>query len=204
MSKKYNFRQTKFITSAPDINHLPPHGVEIAFAGCSNAGKSSALNKLTDQKNLARTSKTPGRTQLINMFEVEKGCNLMDLPGYGFAKVPEELKIQWQEALGEYLQTRENLIGLVLFMDIRHPLKDTDLSMIHWAVDSELPVLALLTKCDKLKRGPAKSAVLQVRRALEPLGGDVQVESFSSLKGEGVDTVRSVLSGWFHAGRRKR
>ncbi|GAL07793.1 GTP-binding protein EngB [Photobacterium aphoticum] len=133
MNQPLNYRNTKFITSAPSIRQLPTDaGVEIAFAGRSNAGKSSALNRITDQKNLARTSKTPGRTQLINMFEVVPGCNLIDLPGYGFAQVPLEMKLKWQESLGEYLQKRECLEGLVVLMDIRHPLKDLDQQMIMW------------------------------------------------------------------------
>ncbi len=119
-----NYQQTHFVTSAPDIRHLPSDtGIEVAFAGRSNAGKSSALNTLTNQKNLARTSKTPGRTQLINLFEVAEGKRLVDLPGYGYAQVPEEMKIKWQRALGEYLEKRMCLKGLVVLMDIRHPLK---------------------------------------------------------------------------------
>ncbi len=198
MNQTLNYRNTKFITSAPDIRHLPVEsGVEVAFAGRSNAGKSSALNRLTDQKSLARTSKTPGRTQLINMFEVEEGINLIDLPGYGFAQVPLEMKKKWQKSLGEYLQKRENLIGLVVLMDIRHPLKDLDRQMIDWAVDSGLPVLVLLTKADKLKQGVRKSTLLKVRRDLAELGEGVAVEVFSSLKGIGVDTVHRKLNEWF-------
>ncbi|MDG6370056.1 ribosome biogenesis GTP-binding protein YihA/YsxC, partial [Glaesserella parasuis] len=132
---KLNYHKTHFLTSAPDIHHLPEDsGVEIAFAGRSNAGKSTALNALTNQKNLARTSKTPGRTQLINLFEVEPNCKLVDLPGYGYAAVPEQMKLQWQRSLGEYLQKRECLRGVVILMDIRHPLKDLDQQMIEWAV----------------------------------------------------------------------
>ncbi|WP_413113122.1 ribosome biogenesis GTP-binding protein YihA/YsxC [Thaumasiovibrio sp. DFM-14] len=198
MNQTLNYRKTKFIISAPDIRHLPvDSGVEIAFAGRSNAGKSSALNRLTDQKGLARTSKTPGRTQLINMFEVEEGCNLIDLPGYGYAQVPLEMKKKWQRALGEYLQKRENLIGLVVLMDIRHPLKDLDLQMIDWALDSGLPVLVLLTKADKLKQGVRQSTVLKVRKALAEKEGQIRVEAFSSLKGVGVDTVHRQLNEWF-------
>nr|WP_202602164.1 ribosome biogenesis GTP-binding protein YihA/YsxC [Photobacterium halotolerans] len=193
-----NYRQTHFITSAPDIRHLPlDKGVEIAFAGRSNAGKSSALNRLTDQKSLARTSKTPGRTQLINMFEVRTGCNLIDLPGYGYAQVPLEMKKKWQAALGEYLQKRECLQGLVVLMDIRHPMKDLDQQMIYWAVESHLPVLVLLTKADKLKSGARKAQLLKIREAALAFGGDVEVENFSALKGIGVDQVRRKLDTWF-------
>lgn len=198
MNQPLNYRNTRFITSAPDIRHLPQDvGVEIAFAGRSNAGKSSALNRLTDQKGLARTSKTPGRTQLINMFEVINGCNLIDLPGYGFAQVPLDLKLKWQKALGEYLQRRECLQGLVVLMDIRHPMKDLDQQMINWAIESSLPVLVLLTKADKFKSGARKAQVLKIREMAISFGGNVQVEAFSSLKGIGVDQVRIKLDEWY-------
>lgn len=198
MNQPLNYRNTSFITSAPDIRHLPNDtGVEIAFAGRSNAGKSSALNRITDQKSLARTSKTPGRTQLINMFEVVNGCNLIDLPGYGFAQVPLEMKLKWQKSLGEYLQKRECLQGLVVLMDIRHPMKDLDQQMISWAVESRLPVLVLLTKADKLKSGARKKQLMTVRNTAAAFGGDVEVEMFSSLKGIGVDQVRRKLDTWF-------
>ena len=198
MNQPLNYRNTGFITSAPTIRHLPNDtGVEIAFAGRSNAGKSSALNRITDQKSLARTSKTPGRTQLINMFEVIPGCNLIDLPGYGYAQVPLEMKLKWQESLGEYLQKRECLQGLVVLMDIRHPLKDLDQQMIMWAIESRLPVLVLLTKADKLKSGARKQQLMKVRDNVKTFGGDVQVEAFSSLKGIGVDQVRRKLDEWF-------
>ncbi|EAR55303.1 YihA family ribosome biogenesis GTP-binding protein [Photobacterium angustum] len=198
MNQPLNYRNTSFITSAPDIRHLPQDaGVEIAFAGRSNAGKSSALNRLTDQKGLARTSKTPGRTQLINMFEVVQGCNLIDLPGYGFAQVPLEMKLKWQKSLGEYLQRRECLQGLVVLMDIRHPMKDLDQQMINWALESRLPVMVLLTKADKLKSGARKAQVLKIRQMTKELEGDVQVEAFSSLKGIGVDQVRRKLDEWY-------
>ncbi|MGF1686932.1 ribosome biogenesis GTP-binding protein YihA/YsxC [Photobacterium japonica] len=197
MNQPLNYRNTKFITSAPSIRQLPTDaGVEIAFAGRSNAGKSSALNRITDQKNLARTSKTPGRTQLINMFEVVPGCNLIDLPGYGFAQVPLAMKLKWQESLGEYLQKRECLQGLVVLMDIRHPLKDLDQQMIMWAIESRLPVLVLLTKADKLKSGVRKQQLMKVRETVATFGGDVQAEVFSSLKGIGVDQVRRQLDAW--------
>ena len=148
---KLNYHKTHFLTSAPNIRAIPEDtGIEIAFAGRSNAGKSTALNALTNQKSLARTSKTPGRTQLINLFEVEPNCKLVDLPGYGYAAVPEKMKIEWQKSLGEYLQKRKCLGGLVVLMDIRHPLKDLDQQMIEWAVSADLPVMLLLTKADKL------------------------------------------------------
>ncbi|MBC8947507.1 MULTISPECIES: ribosome biogenesis GTP-binding protein YihA/YsxC [Xenorhabdus] len=197
--KNYNYHMTHFITSAPDIRHLPQDvGIEVAFAGRSNAGKSSALNALTRQKSLARTSKTPGRTQLINLFEVEEGVRLVDLPGYGYAEVPEEMKRKWQKALGEYLQKRECLLGLVVLMDIRHPLKDLDMQMIEWAVVMQVPVMVLLTKADKLASGARKSQLAKVRQELSSLNGDIQVEYFSALKKIGTDKLEQKLNLWFN------
>ncbi|PLR33593.1 YihA family ribosome biogenesis GTP-binding protein [Chimaeribacter californicus] len=196
--RTYNYQVTHFVTSAPDIRHLPAdEGIEVAFAGRSNAGKSSALNTLTNQKSLARTSKTPGRTQLINLFELQPGLRLVDLPGYGYAEVPEELKRKWQKALGEYLQKRNCLKGLVVLMDIRHPLKDLDQQMIQWAVAVDLPVLVLLTKADKLASGARKAQLNMVREAALAFMGDVQVEAFSSLKKIGVDKLSQKLDTWF-------
>ncbi|RXJ72641.1 YihA family ribosome biogenesis GTP-binding protein [Veronia nyctiphanis] len=198
MNPSLNYRNTHFITSAPDIRHLPDDtGIEIAFAGRSNAGKSSSLNRLCDQKSLAKTSKTPGRTQLINLFQVDEGCHIVDLPGYGFAQVPLELKQKWQKSLGEYLQKREQLKGLVVLMDIRHPMKDLDQQLIYWAVESQLPVMVLLTKADKLKSGARKAQLLKIQEASLAFCGDVQVELFSSLKGFGVDKLRRKLDDWF-------
>ncbi len=195
---KLNYHKTRFLTSAPTIKALPQdEGIEIAFAGRSNAGKSTALNALTNQKNLARTSKTPGRTQLINLFEVEPQCKLVDLPGYGYAAVPEQMKIQWQKALGEYLQQRECLGGLVVLMDIRHPLKDLDQQMVEWAVSAELPVLILLTKADKLSQSARSKQVKMVREAILPFQGDVQVEVFSAQNKIGIERLSAKLDNWF-------
>ncbi|WP_127959107.1 ribosome biogenesis GTP-binding protein YihA/YsxC [Serratia microhaemolytica] len=197
--KSYNYQVTHFVTSAPDIRHLPAdEGIEVAFVGRSNAGKSSALNTLTNQKNLARISKTPGRTQLINLFEVEAGIRLVDLPGYGYAQVPEEMKRKWQQALAEYLQMRDSLKGLVVLMDIRHPLRELDQQMIQWAVDVEIPVLVLLTKADKLASGARKAQCDMVREAVLAFMGDIQVEVFSSLKKIGLDKLRQKLDSWFN------
>ncbi|WGY48219.1 ribosome biogenesis GTP-binding protein YihA/YsxC [Vibrio sp. ABG19] len=198
MSVKIHYQNTHFITSAPDIRHLPAdEGIEIAFAGRSNAGKSSSLNKLTNQKNLAKTSKTPGRTQLINLFKVTEGCHIVDLPGYGFAQVPLEMKKKWQQSLGEYLQKRTCLKGLVVLMDIRHPMKDLDQQLIIWAVECNIPVQVLLTKADKLKSGARKAQLLKVRQDALELGGDVKVDAFSSHNGIGVDVLRHKLDSWF-------
>lgn len=203
MTTRINFHKTRFLISAPDIAHLEQHlpqssAIEIAFAGRSNAGKSSALNALTDQKSLARTSKTPGRTQLINVFAVDEWRRLVDLPGYGFAQVPQAMKLKWQQALAEYLQHRECLGGVVVLMDIRHPLKDMDRQMVEWSVASELPVLVLLTKADKLPQSVRMKTVNEVRSALKALQGDVIVEPFSALKGTGKEKVLSILDNWCH------
>jgi len=192
-----NLHQASFTISAPDISRLPADsGIEVAFAGRSNAGKSSALNTLTNQRSLARTSKTPGRTQLINVFAITEEQRLIDLPGYGFAKVPLEMKKKWQKALGEYLEKRNSLKGLVVLMDIRHPLKDLDRDLIEWAADSELPVLALLTKADKLSQGKASTEVLKVKKALASLNADIKVQAFSSLKRTGAETANTVICNW--------
>lgn len=192
------YSQAKFSISAPDISHLgADEGIEIAFAGRSNAGKSSALNRLTRQKNLARTSKTPGRTQLINVFQLDEERRLVDLPGYGYAQVPLAIKKKWQKSLGEYLQKRESIKGLVVLMDIRHPFKDLDQELIHWAVAADLPVLALLTKADKLKSGKRKEQLLMTREAALAFCGDVTVEVFSSLNGLGLENLQIKLDEWF-------
>lgn len=197
-STTIHLSKATFTISAPDIRKLPEDtGIEVAFAGRSNAGKSSALNTLTNQKSLARTSKTPGRTQLINVFEIADQKRLIDLPGYGFAKVPLEMKKKWQKALGEYLEKRESLKGLVILMDIRHPLKDLDMDLIEWAVDSELPVLALLTKADKLSQGKRSAEVLKVKKALSDLNGDIRVQAFSSLKRTGAEQADAIICDWF-------
>ena len=193
-----HYNQAKFRISAPDISHLGEDiGIEVAFAGRSNAGKSSALNTLTRQKTLARTSKTPGRTQLINVFELDENRRLIDLPGYGYAKVPMAVKEKWQKSLGEYLQKRESLKGLIVLMDIRHPFKDSDQDLIHWAVNAQLPVLALLTKADKLKSGNRKNQLLKAREAALAFCGDVTVDVFSSLSNIGLENLQSVLDLWF-------
>jgi GTP-binding protein len=194
-----NYRQAKFLISAAQLRQLPPdEGAEVAFAGRSNAGKSSALNRLTDQKGLARASKTPGRTQLINLFELDSGRRLVDLPGYGYAEVPLAVKRRWQSTLSAYLQTRACLKGLVLLSDIRHPLKDLDMNMLVWAHEVDLPVLLLLSKADKLKTGARKAAVMEVGRRLseELPGADVEVVPFSATKGLGLDALKERLDLW--------
>ncbi|SCZ64568.1 ribosome biogenesis GTP-binding protein YihA/YsxC [Thiohalomonas denitrificans] len=191
------YRRAQFLTSANAPQHLPPdEGFEVAFAGRSNAGKSSALNVITDQKGLARISKTPGRTQLINLFEIDAERRLVDLPGYGYAKVPEAVKRHWQQFLERYLRERQCLTGLILLVDVRHPLKEFDRQMLAWCAASGMPTHVLLTKADKLKRGPAASTLQQVRRTLDAEYPGATVQLFSALKRQGVDEVREVLDRW--------
>lgn len=192
------FNAAQFLKSAPTLKHCPPDtGAEVAFAGRSNAGKSSAINTLTQQKKLARTSKTPGRTQLINFFTLgEEETRLVDLPGYGFAKVPLEQKIEWQKHLAKYLEERKSLKGLVLVSDIRHPLQEFDRMMIKWAEDSQMPLHVLLTKADKLKKGPAKNTLLEVKHTLKDFQGEVTFQTFSALKKEGLDQLKNRLTDW--------
>lgn len=191
-------RQARFELSAPDLRRCPPeHGIEIAFAGRSNAGKSSALNTLADQKALARISKTPGRTQLINFFVIRDDWKLVDLPGYGYAQVPEQLKLDWQKHMGEYLEQRKSLKGLFLVMDVRHPLKEFDRMMLDWAGRFSMPVHILLSKADKLNRGPAANALQAVRKEIKNMGGQFSAQLFSSHDKTGVDEARTVLARWF-------
>ena len=195
-----NFKRAKFLLSAPTLRQCPEDsGCEVAFAGRSNAGKSSAINTLTDNKNMARTSKTPGRTQLINYFEVGQDKRLVDLPGYGYAKVPKAVKAKWDHHLAEYLQLRQSLVGLILLMDIRHPLQDYDQQMLNWAAQAGLPVHILLTKADKLKRGPAKSSLLAVDKRLRDMDPGytlLSVQIFSSLKKIGLVELERQLNNW--------
>jgi len=191
-----HYNQATFVTSAANLAACPPESVaEVAFAGRSNAGKSSAINAITNQTRLARISKTPGRTQLINFFGLAEGRFLVDLPGYGFAKVPLSVKNKWQEELEKYLRRRQVLSGLILLSDIRHPLKDFDRMMIDWAVQSGLPLHLLLTKSDKLKRGAAQNTLLAVQKELKGFD-NVTVQLFSSLKNDGVTEVRAKLDEW--------
>ncbi|MFW5450552.1 MAG: ribosome biogenesis GTP-binding protein YihA/YsxC [Methylophagaceae bacterium] len=193
------YRQAHYTISATQLSELPTDsGIEVAFAGRSNAGKSSAINTLTDQKSLARVSKTPGRTQMINFFALDDTRALVDLPGYGYAKVPEKMKIRWQQTLGKYLETRQALKGLMLMMDIRHPLKEFDIQMIKWANQSNLSVHILLTKADKLKSGAAKASLHKVNSELKKLDLNASVQLFSSLKNTGKDEAINQLNNWFY------
>lgn len=189
--------QISFQISAPTLALCPPDvGYEVAFAGRSNAGKSSAINTLTRQRQLARASKTPGRTQLINFFQLDEDRRLVDLPGYGYAKVPEAMKLAWQRHLSHYLRERGCLRGLVLLMDVRHPLTTYDRNMLEWAQERTLPVHILLTKCDKLSRGAASKALLAVRQTLKQEGSIASVQLFSSLHRIGLDEAALQLADW--------
>lgn len=192
------YRTASFLTSASKSSQFPEHDMlEVGFSGRSNAGKSSAINTLCDQKSLARISKTPGRTQLINFFPFNTECCLVDLPGYGYAKVPEKMRREWQKLMESYLGERKQLRGLVIIMDIRHPLKDYDLQMLEWCDQMETPAHVVLTKADKLKKGAASKQLLGVRKALKDEGIEATVQMFSSLKKTGVDELQKILNAWF-------
>ena len=190
-------RQAEFLMSAPKLDLcVEDTGYEIAFAGRSNAGKSSAINALTNQKQLARASKRPGRTQMINFFSLgNPDQRLVDLPGYGYAAVPEAMKIVWQKELENYLIHRKSLQGLVLLMDIRHPLQHFDLMMLEWAHSRHLFVHILLTKADKLNRGPANKVLLEVKQQLKKIKLDFSIQLFSSLNRIGLEELASVMGG---------
>lgn len=194
----YNpFRQALFLTSANKISQLPPdEGAEVAFAGRSNAGKSSALNAITDNRSLAKTSKTPGRTQLINFFSLDETHHLVDLPGYGYAKVPMSVKLHWQQVLSAYLQQRQCLRGLVLLMDVRHPLKEFDYQMLDWCRQQQMPVHVLLTKADKLKRGAASATLQKVKKALRDEYPQASVQLFSAQDKQGLELAHQRLIEW--------
>ncbi len=195
MKKVNPFRGASYVLSAHELKQLPKdEGIEVAIAGRSNAGKSSAINTFTDQKSLARTSKTPGRTQQIVIFELDEGRRIADLPGYGYAKVPLELKEHWRKVMERYFQTRTCLRGVVLVMDIRHPMREFDQQMLAWCSAAQIGCHILLTKADKLKRGPAQSTLLKIRSELPP---NASIQVFSSLKKTGLDELVDKLSEWY-------
>lgn len=198
-NKKANparYQNAEFLISVPRPDQAPvDEGFEVAFAGRSNAGKSSALNALTGRKSLARTSKTPGRTQHLVFFRLDDQRRLVDLPGYGFAKVPERVKKEWGLAMETYLVERESLRGLILLMDVRHPLTDFDQQMLAWCEHAEMPVHILLTKADKLKRGAAMNSLLKVKNQLKSQP-NVSIQLFSATKKTGVDEAIAVLDRW--------
>lgn len=188
---------TQFLTSAQLYKQCPPdEGREVAFAGRSNAGKSSALNRLCSQKTLARTSKTPGRTQLLNFFDVAEDRRLVDLPGYGYAKVGAQTRQQWQKELDGYLSQRQSLAGLILLMDVRHPLKDFDHMLLDWGAKAKMPLHVLLTKADKLSYGAAKTTLMNVRKALKDHPGPLSLQLFSSTSGLGLEEAWDLIGQW--------
>lgn len=191
------YQQTHFILGSPDARRAPADtGAEVAFAGRSNAGKSSALNIITGQRSLARISKAPGRTREINFFQVADDRRLVDLPGYGYAKVSKSMRGDWQRHIAHYLETRQSLSGIVLLMDIRHPLKDQDRQVLDWCRAAGLPTHILLTKSDKLKRGPASAALLKTQQQLATLYADATIQLFSAHTRAGAETVQAVLNQW--------
>lgn len=191
------YQKAEYLKSAPDLSHCPEDiGYEVAFAGRSNAGKSSALNVITSQKSLARISKTPGRTQMINFFSCDEEHKLVDLPGYGYAKVNLKVKKAWEAGLSAYIEEREALKGLVLLMDSRMPPTEIDRVMLDWTLSMDLPVHVLLTKADKLKKGPAQANLLKLKKELAENYPHATAQLFSSLKRQGLDTVWQKLDIW--------
>ncbi|PIT11765.1 YihA family ribosome biogenesis GTP-binding protein [Snodgrassella alvi] len=193
------FRHARFYTTVNHLKDLPVTTAEIAFVGRSNAGKSSAINTLTNHTRLAYVSKTPGRTQHINFFELTNGGFMVDLPGYGYAQVPEAIRRHWVTLLGDYLQTRAQLIGLILIMDARHPLKELDRQMLDFFAVTNQPVHILLSKADKLSKNEQIKTLANVKKALQPYFArqQVTVQLFSSLKKLGIDEVNQIVANWF-------
>ncbi|WP_455207067.1 ribosome biogenesis GTP-binding protein YihA/YsxC [Kaarinaea lacus] len=197
MAQENYYRRAQFLTSAGKLSQLPEdQGYEVAFAGRSNAGKSSAINVLTGNQQLARTSKTPGRTQLINYFYLDELRRLVDLPGYGYAKVAKEIKQQWDALLDDYLRSRRSLKGLILLMDCRHPMKEYDMQLIRWCAAAHLPLHILLTKSDKLKKGAASNTLQAVKVQLKELMPEATVQLFSALKKSGTENLILMLDNW--------
>jgi len=195
---KNHYRNATFLLSAPSLEHAPEDtGLEVAFAGRSNAGKSSAINTLANNKTLARTSKTPGRTQALNFFTLDDDQRrLVDLPGYGYAKVSEKVKKKWQQYMTEYLHKRRSLCGLILVMDIRHPMSPFDVDMIDLCQQTNRPLHILLTKSDKIKKGPANSTLHSIAKTLGDMGVEASLQLFSSHKKTGIEDVHGVLNEW--------
>lgn len=192
------YQRAHHTVAAHRLDQLPPDaGVEVAFAGRSNAGKSSAINALTGRRALARTSKTPGRTQQIVIFELDPERRLADLPGYGYAKVPPSIKRHWEKTLDRYLRTRAALRGLVLIMDARHPLRPFDWQMIGWCAEAGVGCHLLLTKADKLKHGAAQRTLNEARKALKAEGLGASVQLFSASHRQGLEEAWTVLDDWF-------
>jgi GTP-binding protein len=194
-----------FVTSATAAPHLPVDSeLEVAVAGRSNAGKSSAINALAGRRRLAFVSKTPGRTQEINYFRIVDGKYLVDLPGYGYAKVPANIRKRWEAFLGEFLHARPQLAGLIVIMDVRHPVTELDLRLLDWFAPTGKPVHVLLTKSDKLTRQASAKTLIQVRRFLDDHYPGYTAQLFSSVSRSGVDTAEEVIAGWLQLTRNKK
>jgi GTP-binding protein len=194
-----SFEKCTFQVSAARYAQCPAdEGREVAFAGRSNAGKSSAINALTRNRKMAKTSKTPGRTQLFNFFELGDGKRLVDLPGYGFAKVPEAVKRQWHQQIDRYLRERQSLAGLILVTDIRHPLNEFDRTLLAWASTCELPLHILLTKADKLKAAAVRQQLQRVDEKLQEYHNPITLQAFSAMKRNGVDELAETLQQWLN------
>lgn len=190
-------RQASFLLSAPNTGHLPPdQGSEVAFAGRSNAGKSSALNAITARKGLARVSKTPGRTRLINFFAIDSTRFLVDLPGYGYARVARDVRAEWDEMVGHYLRDRQALRGVVLIMDCRHPLSGYDEALLEFCAENDLPVHVILSKSDKLSKSDRLGTLRLVRNHLAKQGASADAQLFSALSGEGVEEAQAAVAAW--------
>ncbi len=195
---KPDYHQAQYLKGVTDLTQLPTdRGWEVAFIGRSNAGKSSAINAITGIKGLARASSTPGHTQMINLFNLDRDRRLVDLPGYGYAKVPRIIKERWQKITDDYLQSRECLRGLILVMDIRHPLKDMDQELIAWAVQCKVPVHILLTKADKLTANEARKTLKSVQDALQLYASTISIQLFSAMQPQGIDEALKYLNQWY-------
>ena len=199
------FRRASFVKSVEQLRDLPPDtGAEVAFVGRSNVGKSSVLNALCDHRGLARTSRTPGRTQHFVVFEVGIDRRLIDLPGFGYAVVNKAMRAHWDETIPTYLETRASLAGMVLIADARHPLKTEELTLVDWCIAARIPVALLLNKSDKLGRQAAQSAVQAARRQLATQGVEAAtVMPFSALEKAGVPSLRVLVDEWLTAGEKK-
>lgn len=195
---KNRYHSVQFLTSAAQLKQLPhDSGIEIAFAGRSNAGKSTLLNCLTQQKRLAKTSKTPGRTQLINLFSIDPARRLVDLPGYGFAQVPQDVKERWQRTLALYLEKRQCLKGVILLMDSRHPLQPLDMQLIDFLLNRRLPIHIVLTKIDKLTNNQAKATQLKIQNTFKDETDLISIQTFSSLTKTGFPELVQQMDQWF-------
>lgn len=193
-----HYQKAYFLLSVADVKQLPPdQGIEIAIVGRSNAGKSSVLNKITQNKNLARVSKTPGRTQLVNIFVLDENRRIVDLPGYGYAKVPIAAKLKWQKTVDTYIRTRESLQGLLLVMDIRHPLKELDKQLLEFCDHRQLAVHILLNKVDKLSKSAVSKTLREVEAALTGYSNSVTLQGFSALNGTGLKELQRLLDVWY-------